>query len=360
MKTLNLNELDILYRRITALELIERFKNCGLIWQQVSPWAYTLTYKYEGDIWDITFTRDVTHNVSHFMEFNRNGFYYITLSSIEDVDLVSFWNEMEDYNNFEKDKLLLRDLTKMKDCRDTKVYNYNPIGFGVLGAGTGIQELQVPWKPRNVVASQASVWDSTIQETLDVVPGYTFASLQWDVPFFDGGRPIYNYLVQGSLDGFSWYDPFLAFGWNFETNFFNEAPPTATFRNVLGLLTASSNIFRVAALNEIGLSDWAYSNSPCLTAAKPVNLTATQTGTGEITLSWQEQNSGPCEVVGHGIRYWKDGVAQGWAPLGETILGTTAIITGLTTGSRYEFKVGTIIGTIIGPMSAKSSSVILV
>ena len=351
MSKLNLNELDTLYRRITALELIERFKKCGIVWGIISPGVYAITYKYKGDIWDIKFFIQKTY----LMEFSINGFYYITLDSAEETDLISFWNEMVNYDNFEKEKLLLRDLTQIRDCRDNKIYDQNLIGFGVVLFGTGIGEHQVSWKPRNVVASQSSVLDSD-DETLDVIPNFSFALLQWDAPSFDGGGSILEYIIQFSKDSVTWYDGDLASSWNSSTNSFNQLSPTATSSLVLGLETASSYSFRVAVLNEIGMSDWAYSNSVCLIAGKPIDVFATRTGSNEVILTWNEQNLGLCDVVNHGVKYWKNNVSQGWVTFSENILGSTAIITDLEPGI-YEFKVGTFIGTIIGPMSSKSLSI---
>jgi len=351
MSKLNLNELDTLYRRITALELIERFKKCGIVWGMISPGVYAITYKYKGDIWDIKFFIQKTY----LMEFSINGFYYITLDSAEETDLISFWNEMVNYDNFEKEKLLLRDLTQIRDCRDNKIYDQNLIGFGVVLFGTGIDEHQVSWKPRNVVASQSSVLDSD-DETLDVIPNFSFALLEWDAPPFDGGESILEYVVQFSKDSVTWYDGDLASSWNSSTNSFNQLIPTATSSLVLGLETASSYSFRIAALNEIGLSDWAYSNSVCLIAGKPIDVFAAQTGPNEVIITWNEQNLGICDVVNHGVKYWKNNVSQGWVTFSENILGSTAIITDLEPGI-YEFKVGTFIGTIIGPMSSKSLSI---
>ena len=353
MSKLNLNELDTLYRRITALELIERFKKCGIVWGIISPGVYAITYKYKGDIWDIKFFIQKTY----LMEFSINGFYYITLDSAEETDLISFWNEMVNYDNFEKEKLLLMDLTQIRDCRDNKIYDQNLIGFGVVLFGTGIGEHQVSWKPRNVVASQSSVLDSD-GETLDVIPNFSFALLQWDAPSFDGGGSILEYIIQFSKDSVTWYDGDLASSWNSSTNSFNQLSPTATSSLVLGLETASSYSFRVAVLNEIGMSDWAYSNSVCLIAGKPIDVFAAQTGPNEVILTWNEQNLGICDVVNHGVKYWKNNVSQGWVTFSENILGSTAIITDLEPGI-YEFKVGTFIGTIIGPMSSKSLSTIL-
>lgn len=126
-------------------------------------------------------------------------------------------------------------------------------------------------------------------------------SLEWDIPESDGGSPILNYVIQFSV---------------------NNGNEWTTLPNSLTLDRALSNqnsvtidnlsintpyIFRVAAQNEIGISDYSDESevfySDLDVPGKPLDLTAVRffdsTNFSEINLSWNAGHSGSSAVSGY-------------------------------------------------------------
>lgn len=347
----NIDELSRIYKRITVLELFEKLKSCAIKWNKVNDYTYKITYWYDSykvdnKYWDITLGKHSSGKVltsnafesqtdTIFMEFHINNTYFDTIFSYEDSNLISFYNEVHGNEEYLKEKEILTELSQYERCK-------------------------VPSQPLGIIASQGFYYDEATMSNLDVLPGYSFVSLDWQQPVNYGSSPITNYIVEHSLDGFNWINSFLSGPYNPATEKFNSAGLLSTSRKVLYMSTATPYIFRVAAQNSVGLGEWNWSNSVCTLAAKPNNLICNQTGPRQLTLRWNEQNAGPCFIIGHEIRAVINN--QPYViirPSNNPILDGFALFDDLTLGYSYSFAVSTRVSTNFGPFSEYSQPIFI-
>jgi hypothetical protein len=130
-----------------------------------------------------------------------------------------------------------------------------------------------------------------VPKSLTATPGNTKVLLQWTAPS-DGGRPITNYAIQYSMNnGRSW------------TTFARTAS-TATNATVTGLTNGRNYVFRVAAINELGMGAFTQKTN----AIKPA---ITVPGTPDsvalayypsFRLSWNAPNDGGSPITGYSVR----------------------------------------------------------
>lgn len=102
-----------LYGKITVLETIEKLRNCGLVWNQISVNQYKSTVQQGTDVWDLHLTKMPSKTV---IDFLKNSQFVITISSEEDANVASLFDEIEVDQDYEKDKELLRDIQALEGC----------------------------------------------------------------------------------------------------------------------------------------------------------------------------------------------------------------------------------------------------
>ncbi|MFI5927686.1 fibronectin type III domain-containing protein [Micromonospora sp. NPDC051543] len=174
------------------------------------------------------------------------------------------------------------------------------------------------------------------------VAGVTSATVSWTAPA-SNGSPITGYLVTPIRDGVT--QPTLTFD------------ASTTTRTLTGLTAGSSYAFRVAAVNAFGTG----AASPASAAVVPYTLpdaptiTSVSAGTTAARLSWTTPANGSSPITGYTVTPYLNGVAQ--AP--QTFSGTATIqvVTGLTGGATYTFRVAAINAAGTGPQSASSAPV---
>lgn len=167
-----------------------------------------------------------------------------------------------------------------------------------------------------------------VPEYLSLSPSSEYVYLYWGAPPSDGGSPITGYVVESSdNDGATWTT--------------QPHAGTAPYQTVSGLANGRPYVFRVSAVNSVGVGQPRVSSSvvPADVPGPPLELKASISGS-RATLTWSApQNDGGDPVTGYVLAYravadasWQDGP--------QTDANTrTATIVGLIDGKAYEFSV---------------------
>jgi hypothetical protein len=176
---------------------------------------------------------------------------------------------------------------------------------------------------------------------LNGTPASGQVALSWTAPTSDGGSPITDYQVQYKLSSDSTWTTF------------NDGTSTTTSATVTGLTNGNSYDFRVAAVNHVGNGAYATITNISLASAAtaPNNLTATP-GDSEAGLAWDAPTSdGGSAITDYQIQY-KLASDSTWTTFNDgTSTTTSAVVTGLTNGNSYDFRVAAINGLGTGPYS---------
>lgn len=155
-----------------------------------------------------------------------------------------------------------------------------------------------------------------VPTNLTATPSNTKALLDWTAPS-NGGSPIANYSIQYSMNnGRSW------------TTFAHTAS-TATYATVTGLTNGISYVFRVSAINGMGMGAFTQKTN-AVKPAIPVPGTPDSIelvsvpipgGYGSLKLSWNAPDDGGSPITGYSIRTstdngatWSTFVANQWMP----------------------------------------------
>ena len=169
---------------------------------------------------------------------------------------------------------------------------------------------------------------------LTATPGNTSVALTWTAPGSDGGSAILGYNVyEGTSPGGESTTPVNG-----------TALVTTTSYIVTGLRNGTVYYFTVTAVNAAGSSaaSGEASATPATTApGAPAGLTA-RPGNSSVTLAWTAPGSdGGSAIIGYNVYEGTTPGGESASPVNGTIrvMGTGAIVTGLTNGTRYYFTV---------------------
>ena len=174
--------------------------------------------------------------------------------------------------------------------------------------------------------------------------------LSWSAPASNGGAPVSGYAVQRSIDsGTTW------------TTVSTNTASNATTGTVTGLTNGTSYVFRVAAINAAGTGAWSANSAavaPNVLPAAPTIGSATA-GNTQVTLNWTAPTAnGGTAVTGYQIQQSTNGGTSWTTAVADT--GSTAVtrvVTGLTNGTSYVFRVAATNAMGTGPTSAASTAV---
>ena len=122
-----------------------------------------------------------------------------------------------------------------------------------------------------------------------------------------------------------------------------------------GLSNTTAYVFRVAAVNAFGPGAW--SSAVVLTgpAAAPTLDPAPVVGNGSVQLSWDTPSDlGGRPLTGYRIEY-RLASAVSWKPLSVGVVNSR-LVTGLTNGSSYVFRVAALTGFGTGLFSTPTGS----
>lgn len=176
------------------------------------------------------------------------------------------------------------------------------------------------------------------------VGGNQEATVSWTAPGNDGGAAISGYVVTPYVGVVAQTPQVFA--------------TTATTQTVTGLLNGTPYTFRVAAVNVhgAGLSSAPSNGVVPATVPDAPTIGVATAAPGEATVSWTAPGSdGGAPVDGYVVTPYIAGVAQPAHLFGSAL--TTQVITGLTNGVTYTFRVAAfnVVGT--GAESADSNPV---
>jgi len=184
---------------------------------------------------------------------------------------------------------------------------------------------------------------------LQTTRGDTQVSVSWTAPADDGGSAITGYRVEWSSDsGATWSQPL--------ASALTSTTPAAT---VTGLTNGTSYVFHVAAVNAIGTG--AFSGTSAATPAgqpgAPTNVTGAP-GNGQVTASWSAPSSNGDPITGYDVESSTDGTNWSAAlPSALTSTATSAVLSSLTNGQAYHFRVAAINGVGTGTPTATTGTV---
>ena len=245
--------------------------------------------------------------------------------------------------------------TYVSDSRKNQIYiERDGFTFEVVNVQNGQLTVTIPLNAVTDLAGNRNTGTGTGQHTVTVAinpdpptnliayPGNAQVTLSWTAPANTYGTPLTDYLVERNRDGV----------W---TNV-NDGVSTDTFTTVTGLSNGITYQFRVSAVNSIGTSllsniASATPNPAPAAPAVPTGLSATA-GNGIVTLSWTAPDSNRSPLTDYTIQY-KLNTANTWTVFNDgTVNQTSTIITGLTNGVPYQFRVAATNGIGTGLFSS--------
>jgi titin len=153
-------------------------------------------------------------------------------------------------------------------------------------------------------------------------------SLSWTAPGSNGGSAITDYAVE--------YKTPAAATWST----FADGTSTTTSATVTGLTNGTAYLFRVAAINSVGIGT--YSNevteTPRAVPSAPTGLAGVP-GNVQVALTWTAPAANGSAITDYMVEF-KTVAAATWSTFADgTSTATSATVTGLTNGTAYLFRV---------------------
>ena len=175
-------------------------------------------------------------------------------------------------------------------------------------------------------------------------------TVNWTAPSSTGGAAITGYRIEQSTDGGVTWSVAVA-----------TTGSTATSQVVTGLINGTAYQFRVAAINSVGTganSAASISVTPSRSVpGAPTNVTAVA-GNAEAIVGWVAPSStGGSAIVGYRIEQQRGSGEWTVAIANTGVTTTNAVITGLTNGESYRFRVAAINASGAGANSEPSNAV---
>jgi len=172
---------------------------------------------------------------------------------------------------------------------------------------------------------------------LTATAGNATVRLAWTAPIANGGAAITDYVVQyASSNASTTWTTFV------------DGVSTALNASVSGLANGVAYSFRVAAVNAIGTGSFTspVTSTPIAGAAPsaPQSLYATA-GRQIVTLAWNAPASvGSSAITDYSVEYSANSGTT-WIRFADAVSATTgAVVTGLTGGTNYQFRVSALNG----------------
>ena len=168
-------------------------------------------------------------------------------------------------------------------------------------------------------------------------------TLSWTAPTFTGYTSITDYIVQYK-SGSSW-------------TIYSDGTSNSTSTVIAGLTNGTVYDFRVAAVNSVGTGSFTSSASgtPATVPGAATSLSASRSGTS-ATLTWTAPSStGGTAITDYQVEY-KLSEDPSWTTFVDGVASTTgATITGLSSGSSYDFRVSALNGIGAGPYTSTAN-----
>jgi len=170
----------------------------------------------------------------------------------------------------------------------------------------------------------------------------TSVELGWTAPADDGGRSVVVYQVEQSLGGDQWTV---------------VDTPATTSMTVTGLERGVAVSFRVAAISAAGMGSFSSETSvtPATVPMAPRAPIVTGSTATSISLEWNAPDDGGSTIVDYVVQY---SVASTWTTFVDDVTpSTSAVVTGLTRGLPYRFRIAAINGEGTGPFQLPIQSI---
>jgi titin len=174
---------------------------------------------------------------------------------------------------------------------------------------------------------------------------YPNVTLSWVAPASNGGTFVTGYVVTPYVDGIGLSPITFA--------------STATAETITGLAEGVTYTFTVAAINAVGAGPDSAASNPVTVAPTvpgPPNIGSATAGSGRATVSWTAPLSdGGAPVTGYIVTPY----VGSWTGVPRTFnsTATTQVVTGLTNGWPYRFRVQAVNAVGAGGYSAETNRV---
>lgn len=174
-------------------------------------------------------------------------------------------------------------------------------------------------------------------QDLAATGGDAQAKVTWTKPDSDGGVPLSKYEVQVRVSTET--------TWSSST-VVNTPFPNPLATTISNLKNGTSYEFRARAVNAKGESSWEYTGSDAgdlitvgVKPGTPKNPTAASGTSGQATVKWEApDNLGKPTLSEYLVQYRANGTGA-WSTPAQSVTGLTATVTGLTNGTKYQFRV---------------------
>jgi DNA-binding beta-propeller fold protein YncE len=173
----NLYQIDYIQRKISILEMIEKIKNCGLVWRQHDVNSWTTQHNDGEDVWDLMLTK-VSDSESNgdkqikydvvFLDFKKNDSHFYTLNSNNESYLSEMWEEITGDIEFEREEKLLRDLHVISKFKELNLIKHVARGGLVAGSPAPVSIYNFVPESKGLKASAIKVLPEQI------LPNYQF------------------------------------------------------------------------------------------------------------------------------------------------------------------------------------------
>ena len=188
----------------------------------------------------------------------------------------------------------------------------------------------------------------TAPTLLPPTAGNTTATLTWTAPVSNGGSPITDYIVKRSTNG----------GTNWTR--IDSTVSTLTSYVATGLTNGTAYVFKVIAVNAVGISLPSATSSPVTPVSVPsaAVLLSVVAGNTTATLTWTAPVSNGGSPITDYIVKRSTNSGTTWTRIVRPVSTLTSYVaTGLTNGTAYVFKVIAVNAIGISLPSAASSPV---
>lgn len=127
----NNDELEYLYQKISAVQLLKTAENAGLIWMQRDSVSYTCSFQTTlSDRWTLVLSYFLGKIV---LDVKKNSNFYLSINSETCPEIIDVWNEILGTEDLDKDQNLTNVINGYFSNND---YNsFNNFGFGGIEVG---------------------------------------------------------------------------------------------------------------------------------------------------------------------------------------------------------------------------------
>ena len=177
-------------------------------------------------------------------------------------------------------------------------------------------------------------------------PSSQQVSLTWTAPASDGGSALTDYNIQSSSNNGSTWSTFA------------DGTSTNPSTIVTSLINGTSYVFRVQAVNALGsgsFSDISISYIPTTNPNAPTGLSGVPDNEA-VALTWVAPGATSGIITDYKVQY-SSNAGSTWSTFADgTSTSPSTIVTSLTNGTSYVFRVAALVGDLVGPFSTASVS----